>query len=98
MNPGLVTSIWGLTPFLNALTDRIFFNSRIKPHHVLGMALACTCYIILAIKDEIEPHIEGFHDHLPEEPHHIPEWIPLALGFSCLIGFNISNMSGKYMA
>jgi len=57
VNPGLITSIWSVTPFFMSMADFIIFGVKLGANHIAGITLIMLCVLLLGLKDVIEPPI-----------------------------------------
>ena len=49
INVGLVTIIWRVSVFIGALLDYIYFKTKLKYYHFLGLILMVVCVVIISV-------------------------------------------------
>ena len=53
LNIGIAQAIWGVTPFLVCVLERIFIGTTVKTHHIFGMTIMVICVVTVSISDVI---------------------------------------------
>jgi multidrug transporter EmrE-like cation transporter len=51
LNPGVAAAIWAVSPFLQAVVDRIIWLVDLKINHVIGMTLMVLCGVIISVSN-----------------------------------------------
>lgn len=92
INTGLIMAIWGITPFFNAVADRVIFGVVFQKHHVIGISTMLLGVVLLSLKDHFKAtELEEKDGAL------LPSYIPVLVACVTPVIFTISAMLGKHL-
>jgi drug/metabolite transporter (DMT)-like permease len=93
LNPGIASTIWSTSPFVQAVVDYLIWSVELKPYHYVGMSLMLSCGIIISISNIIVPQDEV--DLFQVQT--LPTWVPVLTAMACNVVFSLNMTAGKYV-
>lgn len=93
LNPGVVTVIWNMCPFMVAFADYLMFGVVLHWHHLAGMICMAIGTILLSLIKLLDKNFAESVTQVGTEL--VPTYVPVLFGVITPIFFTISGMLTK---
>ena len=104
LNIGIAQAIWGVTPFLVCVLERIFIGTTVKTHHIFGMTIMVICVVSVSISDvifideeELSKASASASVEDKEEPS-LPVWKAVAASLIPPVAISCNALHAKYVS